>query len=295
DSTKALYLAEAGLNRVLYEVNNGGPTAVNEALGEGTYSAAFTPGGVNSYGNIRSTGTVSGISRTVTVGVVLMPPDVKGAVTVRSDISTTGNITIDGRDHYLSGAPNGAPGIYGVSTGGQLYQGGNSDVGGNGVAPASPANPISYQENSPTPPTTPWGALGVTQAWYLANIPTASTAPTNNIGMVRYDPSDGTWNPANLGISVGIIIVHNDTNTATVKNVHGILIGMLIADNVEHINGDALIVGAVITTNQAGNTFGNGNALVAFSSGAIQYCGSILGNTTAWRKAVRAGTWRESP
>lgn len=296
DQTKAFYIAEAGLNRMFYETNHSGPTSVTATLSPGSYTASIASN------TITSVGTVNGISKrlSVTVGPAYqLPPGVKGAVTAHASVSTLGNISIDGREHSINGSLTGAPGLDGINTTGSYTQGGSSTTGGNGYAPANPANPASYHDSQPASSVAPWDILGVSQAWYNSNIPVAASPPSNFWGKVRYSPPGGSWNGVELGISGGVLIVHNDTYTAEMKNIHGIFIGLIISDVITHINGDALIIGAVVLANQGGNTIGNGNALVGFSSSALTYAGSVLGNTSGWvsspNKTLKSGTWREGP
>ena len=86
-----------------------------------------------------STGTSDGISRTLNVKVQKqIPSGLYGAITGNGNFATSGNITIDGRDHDVNGNVVGT-GSYGISTSGTYSQGGSSTVGGNGAAPADPA------------------------------------------------------------------------------------------------------------------------------------------------------------
>lgn len=67
-SSKALWLAEAGIQQVLYKLKNdagyrNNPTAVNGSLGDGTYSVSVTKNG-STY-TITSTGTVNNLNRKV--------------------------------------------------------------------------------------------------------------------------------------------------------------------------------------------------------------------------------------
>ncbi|HRZ87610.1 MAG TPA: hypothetical protein P5287_07320 [bacterium] len=305
DSTKALYLAEAGVQRMIYQTNSGGSTSVTGSLGSGSYTASYTAGGINTDGNIRSTGTVSGISRTVTVDILDIPPGVRGVVTSNSNLSVGGLMTVDGRDHWFFGVPmSRRPGMYGVSTNASsdFFQSGLAEVGGNGISPDNPANPATYQDrdNNPPPSTpayasTPWDALGVSQSWYEANVPASSEPPSWFIGVKRYDPPGGTWENANLGISSGILIVHNSTNTAKMKNVTGVFVGLIIADDISNVSA-ALITGSVITTNTAGTNLGSGLSLgyVGYSNQSLRIAGWMFGGRNGWRKTVKPQSWRET-
>ncbi len=265
---KAFYLAEAGLDQKLHDLKAGNTSNISStSLGDGTYSVTYDA----TTKRISSTGTVNGVSKTV-VSVVAktIPPGVKGALTSQGDISFSGNITVDGRDHDSSGNLTGASGTYGASSGGTVSQGGSSDIGGNGVAPASPANPATIEQNQTDNSwTTPETLLGVASG-SLDQYKTSSTPTFPMSGIVYYTgsqiiaPDFGTSsNP-----STGILILHNVNADALLKNAHGTFKGLIIADNVVHINGSADIIGGVIAKTST-QTTGDGSATVAFSSSIL--------------------------
>ncbi len=69
------------------------------------------------------------------------------------------------------------------------------------------------------------------------------------------------------------MVIHTDTMSGVAQEVHGNFTGLLIADGFVRNNGNAQITGMVQllspTASEAGNVFGNGNAEVDFSSGAL--------------------------
>ncbi len=81
--------------------------------------------------------------------------------------------------------------------------------------------------------------------------------------------------PMNFGEDMNddpsIIVMHNATGDAEMKNLHGQFKGLVMADVITHINGDIRIVGAVhsFSRETLGNAYGNGNAEVLFSSAAL--------------------------
>jgi hypothetical protein len=83
------------------------------------------------------------------------------------------------------------------------------------------------------------------------------------------------WLPVDFGPELNdppSIIVHSSINgNATMKNVHGALRGMIICNRVQHLNGDFFLLGCLISlADEAyGNAFGNGSALVRYSSAAL--------------------------
>lgn len=105
--------------------------------------------------------------------------------------------------------------------------------------------------------------------------------------------------PMNFGTSLNddpsIIVMHNATGSAEMKNLHGQFKGLIMADVVTHINGDIKIVGAVhsFADENLGNAYGNGNAEVLYSSavlGRLPLVGVGSFSIKSWREiAVPAG------
>ena len=85
-------------------------------------------------------------------------------------------------------------------------------------------------------------------------------------------PSGTPWQAVDFGNSSGILVVHNATTDAVVKNLNtGTFNGLIIADDLVHIHNT--ILGAVIAltpTPSEGNCIGNGNGDVLYSSETIQ-------------------------
>jgi hypothetical protein len=113
-------------------------------------------------------------------------------------------------------------------------------------------------------------------------------------GVIIYLAFD-EWSPADMGSGFNdppsVIVHHNPAGTALMKNLHGQFKGLLIADFVEHINGDFMMLGALMSfaDDAYGNAFGNGNADVLFSS-------EVLGNLPAasTKNRVRVLSWRRA-
>ncbi len=293
---KAFYAAEAGVQRLLYELNNGGGNSVNGTLTTDTYSGTFTATYDLNAATITSTGTVGTNSRTIVVRTRLIPSCVGGAATTNCNVSTLGNITIDGRDYDNVGNLTGGPGVYGISSAGTVSQGGSSTIGGNGNAPAMPAASSAIKQNAGALPSTqPWDLLGVSEGWFNANVTVSTEEPEDDFsGITYYDPPGGTWNPADLGNYSGILIVHNATNTAKMKNVHGTFKGLIITDEVQSINAGTNISGAFIVTGTTANTLGNGTASLVFSSKTLDGLKTLIGNqTSGWKKIISAGSWQD--
>ena len=207
----------------------------------------------------------------------LMTP--RAAVTIAGVASTNGAVNIDGREHNASGNLTGAPGTYGISTASSTFsQGGTSKVGGNGIAPAKPANPASYEVNGPAVPNNPEAVLGLSSG-ALDQYKT-STPPASPFSGVVYLTS--SWDGVNIDGSSGILICHNSTGDAFLKNIHGTFKGLIITDDLIHINGDATILGAVIGMKSDGVTVGNGSADILFSSSVLSSLPLVNYKVTSW-------------
>lgn len=281
---KAFYLAEAGIDQKLQQLRTGNQSAIPPTtLGEGTYSAAYD----NTTKQIQATGTVNGISRSI-VAVVskTSPPGVKGALTSQGDVSFSGNIQVDGRDHdsagnLITGA--GGTGTYGASSGGTITQSGSSDIGGNGIAPASPADPSTIQQNATENTyTTPEELLGVAAG--SLDVYRTSTMPSLPMSGIVYYTGDAVIAPEfgdASNPSTGILIIHNATSDALLKNVHGTFKGLIIADNVVHINGNANIIGGVIAKTST-QTTGEGSAEIKYSSEILSSLSTSNYSIVSW-------------
>lgn len=116
------------------------------------------------------------------------------------------------------------------------------------------------------------GTYFATQAAYEA----FRTANGGNLpGGKVYYLEFNQWQPANLSSTMNatpsILVHHNSAGNAQMKNVHHAFKGLVMADLVQHINGDFLLVGAFMSfSNKAyGNTYGNGNATIKYSSAVL--------------------------
>jgi len=206
----------------------------------------------------------------------------QAAVTIGGVASTNGSITVDGREHDTNGNLTVAPGTFGISTASATFsQGGSSKLGGNGIAPSSPANPASYELNGPAVPSTPEQVLGL-GAGALDQYKT-STPPQTPFNGVVYLTTN--WNSANLDGSKGILIVHNSTGDAFLKNIKGTFKGLIISDDIIHINANAQLIGAVVGMKSEGVTIGNGDAEVKYSSAVLSTLPLVNYRVTSWQDA----------
>ena len=201
------------------------------------------------------------------------------SVAISGVASTNGAVIVDGREHDSNGNLTGGPGVFGISTSSSTYnQGGNSKVGGNGIAPANPANPATYELNAPPLPDTPEKILGVSDG-SLDQFKTNTPPSTPFNGVVYLTTS---WDGVNLDGSAGVLICHNAAGDAFLKNIHGGFKGVIVTDDIIHINGDAKIVGAVFGMKTGGVTLGNGSGEIDFSSQILSSLPLVRYSVTSW-------------
>jgi len=249
---------------------------------------------------ITSTAALPRAAKTIEIivrKVSSLPPGVRGAATANGPVGTNGSITIDGRDHDINGsliAQNGTSGVFTAST---YSQGGSSKVGGTDTggtdhAPAKPGDPSVIQTNASwddpstpeveTMPTTPDQVMGypegtlktmaqsgVNGSQYVTD-PAALHFPLSGVTYVELPPG-AQWIAIDFGDSSGILVVHNSSGNAVIKNLNaGTFKGLLIADDIVHIH--TTIIGAVVsltTGPSSGNVIGNGSGQVLFSRKAL--------------------------
>ena len=313
---QALYVAEAGIDQKLVELMQGSTANISGTLNldtggnyqgrydvfygvvatnasTGTKSIVNPANGaqmaVSEYANgdevVVSTGTVtiSGVQQAQRIirasvqhaGIV----NPRAAVAISGVASTNGAVTVDGREHDANGNLTGAPGKYGISTSsGTFNQSGTSKVGGNGIAPAKPANPATYELNAPPLPNTPEELLQVS-AGSLDQFKTSTPPQTPFNGIVYLTTS---WDGVNLNGSSGVLITHNATGDALLKNIHGVFKGLIVTDDIVHINGDAELIGAVYGLKTGGVTLGNGSGEVKYSSAILSTLPLSRYTVTSW-------------
>ncbi len=220
-------------------------------------------------------------------------PPVRGALTARSQITVKGNIEIDGRDYDTSNIMTG-PGTLGVSTCNLLFLEGSASVGGNGIMPSSKHTFESIraavsQENAPVEEffVSPEAFLGL-PAGTLDEYK-CSTLNTPFHGLVYL--TENYVGPVHFNNSSGILIVHNQYKTAELQVATGVFKGLIITDKMAKINGNALVLGAVVTLCEGEvSTFGTGSALIRYSSQVLsnleKYCDNL-------KKKVSQISWEQ--
>ena len=269
------------------------------SIGGGTGWATVVDNGTDTtlaLGQVRVTAGATSGSATDTVVVVAqlptVPPGVQGGITANSNVRTLGNLVIDGRDHNLAGTPLPSQGTMGVSTMGTYNQGGSSTGGGTagGVdyMPSDPANPAIIEENATyTFPSSPDDVFGYSDgvlkamAQSGANGSQYATNPANLSlplsGVTYLELASGAkWQSMDFGASSGVLVVHNSSTDAAIKNLNaGTFAGLIIADDIEKVH--CTIIGAVIamSTNPSGNCIGNGSGEILYSREALEQSAAV--------------------
>lgn len=243
---------------------------------------------------VESTGQVGARSRRVEVLVVREAPGIRGAVTANGPIKVTGgnNMQIDGRNHDIDGGlTDPGEGTLGLSTRSYYTQSGSQATGGTSVVgvdylPSHPANPSIVEINATWPPPDtpekvidqdlPVDALknmadsGVAGSHYYNNTTPPNSATLQGITYINKD-----WD-CDIDGGSGILVVHNDTNTAEFRlKSHKTFTGLIIADRVDNLHGT--VIGAVVSLDTTYEHFGTGQGKVFFSRAALDLALSLAG------------------
>jgi len=212
-------------------------------------------------------------------------------VSTSNNVSTLGDITIDGRNHKADGTLIPGEGTYGIWTTGTYTQSGSSEIGGTYMGtdyvPSNPADPNIIAENQTWPggitPTTPeemftnlpngfslkeYAKSGTGGSQYVTD-PSLLSHPLSGVTYVEL-PSGDSWTSADIEGS-GLLIVHNDSLDAILTNTKDNFAGIIIGDDIIHLQSN--IIGAVISITEnpsAGNTIGNSGFSVLHSKQVLQ-------------------------
>jgi len=217
------------------------------------------------------------------------------AVTSQDTVQTLGNVSIDGRDWNDTGTSVVGAGTYGILSTKDITIGGSSAVGGSGSAPpgkGAAAGSTKSFGSSTFPsgyPSTPDAVMNLapgqlktaaissgtyfnSEAAYTAAMPAGGWS--GKIVYADFDPSPSF----NIGGSAynaqpTLLIVQNDTGTASIKNSKGYFKGLLIADELNHTSAPGSTLGAEFllspTASSGANAFGSGNTPIMFSSAVL--------------------------
>ena len=109
----------------------------------------------------------------------------------------------------------------------------------------------------------------------------------NQIVYLTSNGGSNTWNAPDFGTaenpSTGVLIFHNSNTNAELKNIHGYFNGIIITDKLTHINGNAVINGAVMILNANNNNIGNGDDNVNYSQDALDQLPLNLYSIVSWK------------
>ena len=306
--TSVLNIAEAGKEHLYGQVGWGmfkpkADTMVsafsNKPFKNGSFSVACSANTTIDTIFVRSTGREREFASTIECIAALSPditipiPPIRGAITARSNIIIKGNIEVDGRDYDSSNVLIG-PGLFGVSTCMSLSVEGSATVGGNSVAPVSKQSIESVfttvaQESAPINGSfdSPEAFLGLPPGSLDQYKVSTLTTPFN--GLVYL--TDDYVGPVQFENSSGVLIVHNKFKTSELQITNGSFKGLIICDRMAKVNGDAQILGAVVTLCDGEvSTFGNGTAVIRYSSYVLSNLNKFCNNL---KKKVSEVSWKE--
>ncbi len=263
-------------------------------------------------------GTQRQIEGLIEYAVQTMKVNGIAAVVANDTVDVNGTITIDGRDWDINGSSVVGTGVFGVVGVKGIGTGGSASTGGNGNAP--PAKGVatnSQSANHSFPdgyPAGPDESLGLksgtlkgmaesagtyfkTEAAYEAYISAnGGKMPSGKILYCDFDPgsSFNLGDDKNMNVDPSILVVHTDTMSASMKNIHGGFKGVLLADSIVHVNANTNILGMIQTfsptSSKDGNVFGNGGANIKFSSAALAKLPASQPDSAkllSWRKLLQ--------
>jgi len=120
---------------------------------------------------------------------------------------------------------------------------------------------------------------GANGAQYATN-PANLTFPLSWVTDVE-PANGGTWQSTSFGASTGVLVGHNGARNAVIKNLHyAILMGLIIADDIDKV--PTTLIGEVIslTTSSSGNCIGNGNREILYNNAALLQSASVAAGGT---------------
>lgn len=313
ESVTGRNLARSGVNLALRKLayHPGDRSATSWTMSSGKISTVLADGYYRDRAAVRITSTASVPFRTALLGVTprdttfttiawvpkgFVPNLIRGVITTHNPVRTGGNVVVDGEDHDTTGTMViSSQGVFGVWTTGSFSQSGSSLVGGTNMrgADALPSKPadtsVIRQNQSPDGyPGSPDSVLGGAATGFpegtLKSIAMSGYAGSQYVtdpGLLHYPlrgvtyvemPAGTTWMSCNINGS-GILVVHDSTKTAYMKNMSpSVFVGLLICDDVSHINSTFVVIGAVVGLTpdpSVTNEIGNGTSKVLYSRNAL--------------------------
>ena len=304
----AFNIAEAGkehalsllrLNSAALTPNQDSDILTNIAFDIGSYTVRCITNATMDTIVLRSKGIAG--ARTATVEVKCLRSTIlakmsytfPAAVVAKSNVATSGNITIDGNDWDSTNSSIIGTGIYAISTCGSVSQGGSSNLYGRGYTSGTPPlnEVVNDSADSSGYPTTPEEVLGVSLG-SLDSFKTSSLPSTPFHGIVYVDWPGSGEEKFDLNGSSGIFIFHNSTYSAILKPLHGDFKGIIICDQIRNLNSNGTILGAIVTlSSTASHTFGNGTPYVRYSSQVLNNLDKYINNVAP--SSVDVISWRE--
>ena len=243
------------------------------------------------------------------------PPNVRGAITANADVKTLGTLIIDGREHNINGNLIANSGTLAISTTEIFDPGGNSMAAGtypDSILGPTDMGPVkmgyedivedsAHWENGF--PLTPDLFMGGAEAGYpegtlkqlamrgkkgsqYVTDPSNLRIPLHGVTYVELADA-ATWEAVYFGTSSGILVVHNASGNAKIKNLNeGTFRGLIIADEILHIHCN--IIGAVVALRRLtdGNCIGNGTGDVLYSTKALRLAATTAGRNPGNNLAV---------
>lgn len=314
ESTAALNVAEAGKERFLAELrddtilpNQKWTVFKDESLGKGKYTVICSTGANPDTVTILSEGEEGGFNKKIEVIAVrkrMLPIESLGvripaALLCRGEVELKGTGDIDGRDHPANAQNPGdniGDGVFGVLTCGSFSINGNGSVWGRGKGPATKKNNYTrlkdtvYRENvfPCVVPSTPEEVLGLLPGALDKYKIKASQFNQPFEGIIYVTESVGNIKD----ISKGILIVHNSSCNASINNINANarIEGIIICDDISHINGGATIVGAVVVLSPNQSVV-NGNGAILYSRETLDNLDRHVSDMREW--SVEQVGWRE--
>ncbi len=234
-----------------------------------------------------------------------VPAAVKGAVTMKANYYSNGNLKVDGRDHKSmppSGSENDASyllsgkGTLGIFSLNKIEVSGSTAVTGTDNSGKDYALPgggkssesiVKQYGDTTGYPKTPEDVLGLKNGQTI-KYDRKLTNPSGEVILSNNEVVHITLTGNKPGVQFsgkGLVVIHNAQGTAEVnKNNNKVFEGLVITDAVDKLHGDVL--GAIVCLGDKSGNFGNGKGRLMFSSKAIQ---DAVGKATGLGGSFRFG------